>query len=261
MKSDIELMHDLWEGVKIRDNSLGPSQQIDFNEIVSAIFSTGPFYYYVIDFYDMSISNLSSGFERLHGIKVKDVVDITRILNLIHIDDMKFVKEAEEKALNFVQEKIGADKFTRYKVSYNFRMKTAEETYQLFNHQALLLSMDDNNKFMKSLNIHTNISHLTKRNNLKYSLVGLAGEPSYLNLGVYEPSTMIEEQAFTDNLFTKREIEIIKLLAEGYSTKTISEKLFISPTTAETHRKNILRKSGCDNSVMLVAKSICEGWI
>ena len=261
MKSDIQSMQDLWDGVKTKENSLNEIRKIKFDEIVSSIFTTGPFYYYLIDFYNMSISNLSSGFEEIHGDKIESVTDINGILNLIHIDDMKFVNEAEEKALNFVQETIGAEKFTRYKVSYNFRMKIANGSYQLFNHQALLLTMNENYKFMKSLNIHTNISHLTKRNNSKFSLIGLAGEPSYLNLDVYNKTDGIESSSITDNIFTKREIEIIKLLAEGYGTKTIAEKLFISPTTTETHRKNILRKSGCDNSVMLIAKSFSEGWI
>ena len=41
---------------------------------------------------------------------------------------------------------------------------------------------------------------------------------------------------------TEREIEIIKLTANGLSSKQIGEKLFISPRTAETHRNNILKK-------------------
>ncbi|PCJ67784.1 MAG: DNA-binding response regulator [Bacteroidetes bacterium] len=41
---------------------------------------------------------------------------------------------------------------------------------------------------------------------------------------------------------TSREIEIIKLIASGLSSKEIGSKLFISPRTAETHRNNILKK-------------------
>ena len=41
---------------------------------------------------------------------------------------------------------------------------------------------------------------------------------------------------------TEREIEIIKLIANGLSSKEIGERLFISPRTAETHRTNILKK-------------------
>ena len=41
---------------------------------------------------------------------------------------------------------------------------------------------------------------------------------------------------------TKREIEIIRMIAEGLTTKEIGEKLFLSEFTINTHRRNIARK-------------------
>lgn len=46
-----------------------------------------------------------------------------------------------------------------------------------------------------------------------------------------------------DNL-TKREIEIVKVLAEGLTNKEIAEKLFISQRTVDTHKANVLMKTG-----------------
>lgn len=42
--------------------------------------------------------------------------------------------------------------------------------------------------------------------------------------------------------FTKRELEIIELLAQGLNSPKIAEQLFISKHTVDTHRKNIYRK-------------------
>ncbi len=42
---------------------------------------------------------------------------------------------------------------------------------------------------------------------------------------------------------THREIEIIKMISHGYSSKEIAEKLFISIHTVNTHRRNILCKT------------------
>jgi len=259
MKPKIRHIHKVWKAVKMEDKHPALSPMINFDEIIGSIFSTGPFYFYIIDFENMSISHLSSGFEDIHGVKRGLVKNINDILSLIHPDDMSFVSEAESKALDFVVNKIGVEKATRYKGSYNFRFFTSDGSYQLFNHQALVIAMDESYKFMKSLNIHTNISHITKINNSKFSLIGLGGEPSYLNMDVYD--IVKEIHHVRENVFSKREIEVIRLLAEGYGTKNIADKLYISPATAETHRKNILRKSGCDNSVMLVARSLSEGWI
>jgi two-component system response regulator NreC len=51
---------------------------------------------------------------------------------------------------------------------------------------------------------------------------------------------------------TRREMEILKLICDGYSSKDISEKLFISINTVETHRKRILMKLNVKNSVGVV---------
>ncbi len=44
------------------------------------------------------------------------------------------------------------------------------------------------------------------------------------------------------NSLTKREKQILKLVAKAYSTKQIAEQLFLSPYTISTHRKNIKQK-------------------
>ena len=51
---------------------------------------------------------------------------------------------------------------------------------------------------------------------------------------------------------TPREQEVMRLLAEGLSSKTVAEKLFISPKTVENHRANIMSKLGLHSTIELV---------
>ena len=51
---------------------------------------------------------------------------------------------------------------------------------------------------------------------------------------------------------TRRELEILRLICDGLSSKDIGEKLFISINTVETHRKRILMKLNVKNSVGVV---------
>jgi DNA-binding NarL/FixJ family response regulator len=60
------------------------------------------------------------------------------------------------------------------------------------------------------------------------------------------------EKRMVDSLLTGRELEIIKLIALEYSGKEISEQLFISANTVETHRKNIMKKLKAKNTISLV---------
>ncbi len=50
-----------------------------------------------------------------------------------------------------------------------------------------------------------------------------------------------------------REIEVIKLLKDGLSSKEIAERLLISSRTAEVHRHNILKKLGLKNTASLIS--------
>jgi len=58
------------------------------------------------------------------------------------------------------------------------------------------------------------------------------------------------------NNLSARELEILKLVAEGISNKEISEKLFISIRTVETHKSHILQKLNLKSTVDLVKYAI-----
>ena len=56
----------------------------------------------------------------------------------------------------------------------------------------------------------------------------------------------------SDPSLSPRENEILKLLAEGYSSKEIAEKLVVSPSTVHTHRNNLMSKLGLSNRRELI---------
>lgn len=60
---------------------------------------------------------------------------------------------------------------------------------------------------------------------------------------------------------TDREIEILKLISEGISSKDISKRIFRTQDTVEFHRKNIMRKLGATNMAQLVKEGIAKGYI
>lgn len=60
---------------------------------------------------------------------------------------------------------------------------------------------------------------------------------------------------------SERELEIIKLIAEGYINKEIADRLFISNHTVNTHRKNIMQKLGINNTPGIVLFAVKEGLV
>ena len=75
-----------------------------------------------------------------------------------------------------------------------------------------------------------------------------------MNMDVYNPLDSTVE-------FSKRELDILKLIAEGNTNNKIAEFLFISPLTVKKHRTNILRKSSCKNTSQLIRDCILKGLI
>lgn len=63
----------------------------------------------------------------------------------------------------------------------------------------------------------------------------------------------LNKNSFEENqILSPRELEIITLISLEYSGKEISEELFISLNTVETHRKNIMKKLKMKNVIGLV---------
>ena len=63
------------------------------------------------------------------------------------------------------------------------------------------------------------------------------------------------------DLLTERELEVLKLVARGLSTKEIASKLDISGRTVETHRANLMRKLALKSVALLTQLAIREGLI
>ncbi|WP_373493519.1 response regulator [Aquiflexum sp.] len=68
-----------------------------------------------------------------------------------------------------------------------------------------------------------------------------------------EPGSGFYEKLMIEYNLTNREVDIIQLILNQYESNEIAEKLFLSPLTVKTHRKNIFRKLGVRNLTGLVA--------
>lgn len=67
-----------------------------------------------------------------------------------------------------------------------------------------------------------------------------------------EVSQILRMQETVNIVLTRREKEVLELIADGMTNPEIAEKLFISVTTVDTHRKNLLAKLEAKNTASLV---------
>lgn len=77
----------------------------------------------------------------------------------------------------------------------------------------------------------------------------------------YFTSLLNVDPAEAKKELTMKEIEIVKYIAQGLTSKEIAEKLFISHRTVETHRHNILKKLDMPNSAQLSSWAKDKGYV
>jgi DNA-binding NarL/FixJ family response regulator len=77
----------------------------------------------------------------------------------------------------------------------------------------------------------------------------------------YFTSLLNVDPAEAKKELTMKEIEIVKHIAQGRTSKEIAEKLFISHRTVETHRHNILKKLDMPNSAQLSSWAKDKGYV
>ncbi len=98
---------------------------------------------------------------------------------------------------------------------------------------------------------------------LEVAVNAILDHETYFGEGVYlndsrRPSTkrapkyQNSDRFVNRHLLTKREMEILQLIAEALSNKEIGKRLFISDQTVGVHRKNIMRKLGVTNTAGLL---------
>ncbi|HEY9124395.1 MAG TPA: response regulator transcription factor [Bacteroidales bacterium] len=69
------------------------------------------------------------------------------------------------------------------------------------------------------------------------------------------------QHADSNFILTRRELEILHFIADGFTNPEIAEKLFISPLTVDSHRKNLIVKLNAKNTAMLIKVAAQKGFL
>jgi DNA-binding NarL/FixJ family response regulator len=77
---------------------------------------------------------------------------------------------------------------------------------------------------------------------------------------INKPETVVPNENAEIEL-SKREVEVLSLIAEGYTNLEIADKLFTSKRTVEGHRQNLIDKTGSRNTAALIRYAILSGLI
>ena len=224
----------------------------DLKISTSSIYTPGPSYYALFNYEIKKI-------EYVHH-SVKDVLGFNTckmstedMMERIHDDDLLHFMKCQEIADYFYNKIIDPNDRQYYKRSFQYRVQDINGIYRLILHQSVMI-FDERNIFSgKGLIWFSDISKYSTERGEGISFLDNRGLNSHLNI------TSIDQLKEANEELSSREIQILRLLSEGYKSKDIASVLDISYDTVRTHRNNILKKKSFKNISQALAHYVRQG--
>lgn len=199
---------------------------------------------FIINFLKSEIECVS-GVEDILGYSA-DKFSFASFWEIIHPDDFPFIYSAYKKALKNVFD--CEDEDCKLSVSFiaSFRIKNSKGDYIHILNKTSAIELVDG-VITRVINTSTDISGLNLR---PYASIDFKMGN---NLGFSENKKDVQHAPDYISLFSKREMSVIRLIAEGKKSSEIAEMLGISIKTVNTHRRNILSKSDGHNIIEVIS--------
>jgi len=164
----------------------------------------------------------------------------------IHPEDIECWLVAMNELMNFTLEEISLEDRKLMNYTWNFRFKNSKDEYVNIIQNTTPLELDHAGKPVIGLAHYTVV-------NSKIKMPVCASAKLLNSNNEYETKYFnnYSQKLLATNI-TNRERDIIRLLVLNYASKEIGEKLFISPNTVDTHRRNILKKLNISSTGELI---------
>jgi DNA-binding CsgD family transcriptional regulator len=190
-------------------------------------------FFLIFDMIHMKIEFSSNGSREMLGINPEDITPY-HFKEATHPGDLKRNELGIAKLFKTAHE-LYVEKKGELLISTNFRFRNSTGNYSNQLVQCYIFYSPLPNDSVYMININTDIDWYKKLKSCFHYYIG-----DDLSNFRYPDQELLRK----GHCFSRREFEIIKMIKAGYDSEQISEKLFLSKHTVNTHRKNILNKAG-----------------
>ncbi|MEJ1239311.1 LuxR C-terminal-related transcriptional regulator [Chryseolinea sp. T2] len=160
-------------------------------------------------------------------------------LECIHPKDLQKLHVTQKKILKvFYETPVESRKLLKF--DSNFRIRRADGRYIQILRQTIFPDLTDDGEPLLDFSTCTDISRYKQDNTMKLTiyLMDIRGVKQIQEYDISDPETVL----------TKRQTQIMELIAEGMTSNQIAHKLVISVETVKNHRKKILESTGAKNT-------------
>ena len=201
-------------------------------------------FFYVFDFVQMRYLYVSESLKDIMGgYTARDWMERGPdwVLSLVYPEDVRRLKDLHKALFEFYYTVPIAER-KDLKYVWEFRLTRKDGHVIWLMQQGAFIEVDAEGRPMITFDTLSDTTTYKKDNSMTLTMFRDIHSP---RLKLYFPISGKEP-------FSKREVEIIRLLAGGFTSKEIGDRLCISSHTVDTHRRNILKKAGAKDTGRLV---------
>ncbi len=213
-------------------------------------FAVGPYFWFIPDQATMTIVAASENTRQLSPYKTDEWVgqDANFWANNIHPDDRYYVLSAALLSVE-INESYTRERSDKIRVNIYCRMLDAKSNFRWVLIQFPNRYFNDENRIASTWIMITDLGHL--KSNICHMMTVIDtsnNENQYFSVSINNK----ELTALDVPQITKREQEVLQLMARGLNSRDIAKELFISHYTVEQHKRNLREKTGCRTSAELM---------
>lgn len=247
---------DVWQRQESEQGLIDYRQSCYGNPAFSFILDSSPCVTSILDLQTQQFDFISSNTEQVLGYNSSYFREkgLAFCNEIAHPEDLhktwKLIRNIWDLIL-----KVPAAVHAQFKFNYDYRIIKPDGKAIRILVQNSVLQSDSKGNITHVLSIYSDISQWKKSDKQIASIVSTANDICLFFTADAAGET--DQQA----TLSKRELEIVRLMAEGYSSKLIAEKLFISFHTVNTHRQKIIEKTNSKNTGGVVQFAVSHGLI
>jgi DNA-binding CsgD family transcriptional regulator len=214
-------------------------------------FAVGPYFWFIPDQANMTIVAASENTKQLSPYKPAEWVgqDANFWANNIHPDDRYYVLSASLLSAE-ITESYSRERSDKIRINIYCRMLDANSNYRWVLIQFPNRYFNAENRVASTWIMITDLGHLKSNISHMMTVIDTSNnENQYFSVSLQTK----ELSAIDIPQITKREQEILQLMARGLNSPEIAKELFISHYTVEQHKRNLRQKTGSKTSASLMS--------
>jgi DNA-binding CsgD family transcriptional regulator len=192
--------------------------------------------------WDARLGNIlfAKGFKNLLGFTNSEIT-LNDFTDQFHINDKPIILKIGQTAVQYSLDHPSSN--TEHCLYVSHRIKRSNGDFIKILAKSTPYEIDNKGFITKFLVILSDISFVDTTDIVQYKFIAKGLDAQSFHSQIF---------AHNESIFTSREKEIIMEIKNGYSSPKIAENLKISVHTVATHRKKIMKKSGCHSSKELL---------